>query len=245
MPVKLFCVFWLIVAAILWTVIGGRDLNLLLSAFIGVSLVSYAVRKLDGGAWGGFQRSIVKHRWALTACVGSYATTLMVTSMVAGDWAPHDRVPATCIVFATGAFHIHHWAKGLAILAWHGDLLDLLHAEPTESRQRGITVFANRSFYLAASMIALCIGLRSVNLGTSSLHIDLLAYSSHLVMLGIACRTSTSNNTWFRTYLGISLGITAAIFASGCIEIFRDFVAGGRIPQTLIFWYPGGDVGCM
>lgn len=244
MVAKYGTLFWLAIAVILWVVMIGRSANLIASAAIGTVLIAYAFQKLDQGAWQGFRKVVVKHCWAIRLFVATGITTFCLTSMIAGDWDPAHRITTTCLFFGQAALHIHHWAKGLAAFAKHGELLHILHRDSSEAQLRAVRLYGKSTLNLTKVLLVIDLVLVMTGNGNPTLWLDVAGYSIYFFILALVCLHGNPASSWFRIYIGISVAISLAIALSGAVEMLKDLVIGGQIPSTFIFWHGEGDPAC-
>lgn len=236
---------WFAIAAWLWVIMVGRDVNLLISAVISVFLVSYAIEKIDAGALEGFRTVVTRHRGALYSFVGVSITTFGIVSMLSGDWNPAHKLQNTCVFIGQAALHIHHWAKGLGDVAWHGDIFDILHRDDSETRTRAIRLYSERTFRLSGLLAVGTLLVMLTGITTPTLLLSFAGQAGYfLILAAVTQYTTDTKSRWFRIYLAVSIAIALAIAGQGFVSMFRDLVLGGQIPSSLIFWHSEGDPTC-
>lgn len=240
----IYCMVAFATLAVLWFVMVGWNVNLLVSAAIASSLLAFGSGKLVRGAWSGFCQVVMRSPWPRRMFWFTFATAYLVASLISGDWMTKHRLLPTCIVTTSGDLHLHHWLKGLAALAWHGDILRILRHPITQTRTRAVALYGRRTLRLAVVLLVITLICIQMNIGTYSLKLDALIYVTGFAMLGVACLKSPYAGPGLRIALAFSTATALAIAASGIPEFFRDIIKAQGIPSMLIFWHTDGDPMC-
>jgi len=228
----------------LWIFLIGWDINLLVSVLSATLLFSFVAGKLSHGAWEGFHRELMRPKWPRRIFWVTLLTAYFVSSVISGDWTKNHQIPPTCIITEFGDLHLHHWLKGLALLAWHGNILRIFRLCPSPTRKRMVISYGNQTLTLSSILFfiaTLCIWL---NIGTMSLKVDVLFYAVGLAFLGIVCRSAPDINSRLRLIIAFNVAIAVAIAISSVPTFLNDIMTGYEIPSTVIFWHSNGDPTC-
>lgn len=240
MVARFFVCFWLTLAAYLWLVMTGYDLDLLASGVMISLLTAYLSCQICRASWRGFRKVICGHPVTTGIFGVVVVTTGLFSSRLAGDLAPAHRVAATCIMWADATLHLHHLPKGLVIVAWHLPVLALLCPDGCQVPPR-LRSFGWRSIIVGLVPLACAILLAREHIGNTSFWLDAAGYGIYLAMLGVVAVASAPTSRTFHTYLAISLAIAVGITGSGIYEAVRDTSRKTPIPSELIFWQFSSD----
>lgn len=240
------CCFVLLAIAVgLWIQLIGHNPNVLVSAILCVGLFSFTLEKLDRGAWSGFHRAVIKFRPATWTFIGAMVSAGMVTMRLNGEWDRMFGMPSTCLMIFGGALHIHHWAKSLAVIAWLGDLFDILHLDDAPARDRLIKRYGARTLCLGTVLIVLTSVILVVDYENRSLWTDTALHGLYMIALGAVCRGNHAGGKWFRIYVAAALGIAVGIQLHGDAHIVGEIFSKNGIPSSFIFWHPEIDPACI
>lgn len=232
---KTFLAVWIGVAVWVWHFLTWRDLNLPLSAAIGVASLHAILGSLESGGDKKVRRLLANRLGRLCFLVGA-VTAFVYASLVAGDWGPVDLIPHAYF----GTFHLHHWAWSLGQLV---AVMAVLQCETPEACLKE----ARRSLGLCVALVALAAACQIAPTtfpGNRSFQLVVSLNGALLGVLSLLLRSRELADRWAGLFIAISLGVLCGIFANGGMGILRDFVIGQGIPEGLIFfeaWAPDGS----
>jgi hypothetical protein len=224
---KTFLAVWIGVAIWVWHFLARRDLNLPLSAAIGVASFHAILGSLESGGDTKVRRLLANRLGRLCFLVGA-VTAFVYASLVAGDWGPVDLIPHAYF----GSFHLHHWAWSL------GQLVAVFAVLQCET-PAACLIQARRTLRIGIALAALaaaCGAAPDTFPGNRSFQLVVALNGALLGVLSLLLRSRELADRWAGLFIAICLGVLLGIFANGLMGILRDFVVGRGIPGGLVFF---------
>ena len=224
---KTFLAIWVAVAVWVWHFLARRDLNLPLSATIGVASFQGILGSLESGGEKKVRR-LLANRWGRLCFLVGGVTAFVYASLVAGDWGAVDLIPHAYF----GSFHLHHWSWSLGQLV---AVMAVLQCETPAACAKE----AGRTLGLCMALVALAAACHLAPVtfpGNRSFQLVVALNGLLLGGLSLLLRSREIADRWAGLFISICLGVLVGIFANGATGILRDFVIGRGIPQGLIFF---------
>jgi hypothetical protein len=224
---KTFLAVWIAAAVWVWHFLARRDLNLPLSAAIGVASLQAILGSLESGGAKKLRRLLANRLGRLCFLVGC-VTAFVYASLVAGDWGAVDLIPHAYF----GAFHLHHWGWSLGQLV---AVMAVLQCETPEACLEQ----AGRTLGLCMALVALAAACQLSPVafpGNRSFQLVVVLNGLLLGGLSLLLRSRELADRWAGLFIAICLGVLVGVFANGAMGILRDFVIGQGIPGGLIFF---------